>query len=81
MSKECVNNRQELLARMMYWVNTNGINIDTAVFFFNLAIKKMVKTKFNPGGPVAMYKREENGISPLMVIPRTTQEIEEEMRR
>ena len=41
----------------------------------------MVKTKFNPGGPVAMYESAESGISPLMVIPRTTQEIEEEIRR
>ena len=28
-----------------------------------------------------MYKRAESGISPLMVIPRTTQEIEEDIRR
>ena len=41
----------------------------------------MVKTKFNPGGPVALYERAESGISPLMVIPRTTQEIEEDIRR
>ena len=37
----------------------------------------MVKTKFNPGGPVAMYEGAESVISPLMVIPRTTKEIEE----
>ena len=41
----------------------------------------MVETKFNPGGPVAMYESAESGILPLMVIPRTTQEIEEEIRR
>ena len=41
----------------------------------------MVKTKFNPGGPVAMYESAESGISPFMVIPRTTQEIEEDIRR
>ena len=29
----------------------------------------MVKTKFNPGVPVAMYESAESGISPLMVIP------------
>ena len=28
-----------------------------------------------------MYESEESGISPFMVIPRTTQEIEEEIRR
>ena len=28
-----------------------------------------------------MYESAESGISPLMVIPRTTQEIEEEIRR
>ena len=28
-----------------------------------------------------IYERVESGISPLMVIPRTTQEIEEELRR
>ena len=37
----------------------------------------MVKTKFNPGGPVAMYESAESRISPLMLIPRNTQEIEE----
>ena len=66
---------------MMYWVKTNGIEIDTVVFFVKLEIEEMVKTKFNPGGPVAMYESAESGISPLMVIPRNTQESEEEIRR
>ena len=55
--------------------------IDTAVFFVKLEIEELVKTKFNPGGLVEMYESAESGISPLMVIPRTTQEIEEEIRR
>ena len=79
MSKECADNRQELLAGMMYWAKTNGIEIDAAIFFVKMAIEEMVK-KFNPGGPVAMHESAESGISPLMVIPRTTQEIEEEIR-
>ena len=65
----------------MYWAKTNGIEIDAAVFFVNLAIEEMVKTKFNQGGPVAVYESAESGISPFVVIPRTTQEIEEEIRR
>ena len=81
MSKECADNLQELLAGMMYWSKTNIIEIDTAVFFVKLEIEEMVKTKFNPGGPVAMYESSESGILSLMVIPRTTQEIEEEIRR
>ena len=51
MSKECADKCQELLAGMMYWAKTNGIEIDTAVFFVKLAIEDMVKKKFNPGGP------------------------------
>ena len=43
MSKECADNRQELLAGMMYWAKTNGIKIDTAVLFIKLAIEEMVK--------------------------------------
>ena len=66
---------------MMYWSKTNGIEIDTALFFVKLAIEEMVKTTFKPGGPVAMYESAESGISPLMVIPRTIKEIEEEIRR
>ena len=81
MSKECVDNRQELLAGMMYWSKTNGIEIDTAVFFVKMAIEEMVKKKFNLGGPMEIYDSVESGISLLMVIPRTTQEIEEEIRR
>ena len=81
MSKECADNRQELLSGMIYWAKTNEIEIDTAVFFVKLAIEEMVKEKINPGGPAAMYESAENGISPLMVIPRTTQETEEEIRR
>ena len=73
MSKECADNRQELLAGMMYWAKTNGIKMYAAVLFVKLAIEEMVKTKFNPGGLVAMYEITESGISPLMVIPRTTQ--------
>ena len=61
---------------MMYWAKTNGIKIDIAIFFVKLEIEEMAKTKFNLVGPVAMYENAESGISPLMVIPRTTQEIE-----
>ena len=43
MSKECADNRQELFSGMMYWANTNGIKIDTAVFFVKLEIEEMVK--------------------------------------
>ena len=53
----------------------------TSVLFVNLEIEEMVKKKFKPGGPVAMYESAESGISPLLVIPRNTQEIEEEIRR
>ena len=62
---------------MIYWAKKNGIEIDTAVLFFKLVIEEMVKKKFNPGGPVGMYESEESGISPLLVIPRITQETEE----
>ena len=41
----------------------------------------MFKTKFNPAGPVATYESAESWISPLVVIPRTTQKIEEDIRR
>ena len=59
----------------MYWDKTNGIDINKAVLFVNLAIEEMVRTKLKPGGPVAMYESGESGISPLMAIPRTTQEL------
>ena len=62
MSKECSDNQQEILAGMMYWAKTNGIEIDTAVFFVKLGIEEMVNTKLNPGGPVAMYESVESGI-------------------
>ena len=73
MFKEFADNHQELLAGMIYWANTNGIKIDAAIFFVKLVIEEMVKTKFNPGGPVATYESAESRISPLVVIPRTTQ--------
>ena len=76
MSNECADNLQKLLSGMMYWSKTNGIEIYKSVFFVNLAIEEMVKKKFNPGGPVEMHEIAESNISPLMVIPRTTQEIE-----
>ena len=50
MSKECAGNRQELLAKMIYWAKTNCIEIDTAVFFVNLEIEEMVN-KVQPGRP------------------------------
>ena len=81
MSKEYADNRQELLAGMMYWDKKNEINIETAVLFVKLKIEDMVKTKFNPGGPAVIHESAESEISPLMVIPRTTQEIEEYIRR
>ena len=65
----------------MYWAKKNGIEIDTEVLLVKLEIEEMVKTKFNPGGPVKMYESLENGISSLMLIPRTTQEIEEDIIR
>ena len=81
MSKECDYNRQEQMAGMMYWNKTNHINIDTLVFFFNLETKEMVNTKFDPEGPEKTYESAEIGISPLMVMPSTTQEIEEDIWR
>ena len=57
------------------------IEIDTEVLFVKLTIKETAKTKFNPGDPVEIYESAESGVSPLMVIPRTTQEIEEEIWR
>ena len=53
----------------------------TSVLFVNLEIEEMVKTRFNPGGPVAIYESAESGILPLMVIPRTTQETKKNIRR
>ena len=50
MYKECDDNRQELLAGMMYWAKTNGIEIDTAVLFFKLEIDKIQLRR--PGGNV-----------------------------
>ena len=63
------------MAGIIYWANTNGIGIYTAVFFVNLAIEEMVKTKFNPGGSVEIYESAESGISPLVVILITTQKL------
>ena len=65
MSNECSDNRHEILACMMYWAKTNGIEIDTAVLFVKMVVMGMVKTKINLGGPVAMYESAESGISPL----------------
>ena len=48
MSKECADNRQELLAGIIYWDKTKGIEIDTAVFFVKLAIEGMLKKQLNP---------------------------------
>ena len=45
------------MSGMMYWAKKNGIDIDTAVSFVNLEIKEKVNTKFNSGGPGAMYER------------------------
>ena len=64
------------MAGIMYWYKTNGIDIYIAVFFVKMVIEEMVNTKFNPGGPVAMYEIAESGILPLMAIQRVTQEIE-----
>ena len=55
MPKECADNCQELMTGMMYWAKINGIEIDTVLLFVKLEIKKMVKTKFNPGGHVEIY--------------------------
>ena len=66
---------------MVYCKKTNIIEIDTAVLFVNMEIEDTVNTKFNPGGPVAMCESTVSGISTLTVITRTTQEIEEEIRR
>ena len=39
MSEEYADNRQEILAGMVYWAKTNGIEIYTAVFFVKLSIE------------------------------------------
>ena len=61
---------------MIFWAKTNGIYIETVIFFLNMTIEEMVKTNFNQGDPVEMHESAESGISPLLVISKTTQEIE-----
>ena len=46
---------------MMYWAKTNGIEIDTAVFFVKMEIEETVKTKFKPGGPKQCMKVQKVG--------------------
>ena len=81
MSKEYAKNCQELMVGVTYWAKINCIEIDTAVLFVKLAIEETVTTKSNPGVPVAMYDSAEIRISPLMVIPRTTQDIDKDIRQ
>ena len=38
-SKECADNRQELLAGIMYWAKKNDTEIDITVLFINLEIE------------------------------------------
>ena len=71
MSKECNDNRQDLMEGITYWAKKTGIDIDTAVFLVKISMEEMIKTKFNPWGHVAIYESAKSGISPLMVIPRT----------
>ena len=66
-------NRKELMAGMNYLAKTDGIDIDTLVFFIELAIEETVKTNIKLGGTVTIDESSESGISPLMVIPRSTQ--------
>ena len=40
MPKEFANNRQELLAGIIYWSKTNGIKIGADVIFIKLAIDR-----------------------------------------
>ena len=56
MSKECSDNRQELLSGMMYWAKTNGIDIDTAVLFVKLEIEKMAKKNSSQDAPWQIMK-------------------------
>ena len=49
------------------------------MLFIKLDIEEIVKTKFKPGCPLAMYESVESGISPLMVIPRTIQATKEDI--
>ena len=41
MSKECYDNGQEIMPGMIHCDKTNGIDIETSVFFVNLKIEEM----------------------------------------
>ena len=62
---------------MMYWAKTNGIEIDTAVFFVKIVFEDMVqkeRTQEDRWQCIKVWKVRFH-------IPRTTQKAEEEIRR
>jgi len=67
---------------MKQWARDEGVSIDPSTFIMKTNMEDLVKCRFNPGGASsASYTSAEVGLGPLMVIARTNEEVELELRR
>jgi hypothetical protein len=75
-SKHTDDHRLNVDKRMKEWSTQRGIEIDQGVFFSKETIDDIVKLRPNPGDGHPTLKTGEKGISILVCLPRTQQEIE-----
>ena len=75
-TKETDDHRMNLHRKMFEWSKSNGIDIDRSIFFAKEMIEDIVKMRFNSVGLSATLTTCEKGISNLLCLPRTSDEIE-----
>jgi hypothetical protein len=80
-SKNPVHARTNIMSGMKQWSESFGIEISTNILFTEDQIKDILKMEPNPSGCVGTSKASDRGVSNMMCLPRTIQEIQERLEK
>jgi hypothetical protein len=81
LSKNVVNSRSNIMTGMSEWARKMGIETSSNILFIEEQIKDILKMEPNPSGCVGTQKASDRGVSNMMCLPRTIQEIQERLEK
>jgi hypothetical protein len=80
-SKSIVHARSNIMNGMKQWSETMGVEISSNILLTEDQIKDIIKMEPNPSGCVGTSKASDRGVSNMMCLPRTIQEIAERLEK
>lgn len=81
LSKSVVHARSNIVNGMKDWSKKMGIETSANILFIEEQIKDIMKMEPNPSGCVGTQKASDRGVSNMMCLPRTIQEIQDRLEK